>query len=311
MYTVGMEIRENVPLAPLTTFKIGGAARYFVEVNGEDEIREALRWARDRKIQHHLIAGGSNLLVPDEGVDALVIRLAQDMNDLRGRSLEAEAGCNLLDLIQATGGAGLSGWEKMAGIPGTLGGAVRGNAGAFGTEIKDVVAEVEALNRETGEMHVFDNDACEFSYRNSFFKQYPEWIILCVRVTLTQGDGYESRLVIDQTIAEREKRHLQNVRAAGSFFMNPPAPLDVQKRFESEKKTKAREGRVPAGWLIEKAGMKGARIGGAIASVQHPNYLVNERDATAEDVRRLAELIREKVHAQSGIVLVEEVSFLL
>lgn len=312
-----MEIRENVPLAPLTTFKIGGAARYFTEIKNVDEIREALAWAKEQGVRHHVIAGGSNLLIPDEGLDALIIRITAPIYGIKGDSIygvsenvvEAWAGCDLLSLIRASATEGLSGWEKMAGIPGTLGGAIRGNAGAFGTEIKDVLHECEALDIGSGKIRTFSNADCQFSYRNSFFKQHPAWVICSVRLNLTKGDGgaEESDRLIGETIAEREKRHLQNVRAAGSFFMNPIAPREIQELFEKEKGTKAREERVPAGWLIEKTGMKGARTGGAVASEQHPNYLVNENNATAIDVRRLADLVREKVRVQFGITLQDEV----
>ncbi len=120
----------------------------------------------------------------------------------------------------------------------------------------------------------------------------------------------ESAKRAEETIAEREKRHLQNVRAAGSYFMNPKAPPEIVTMFEQEKQTKSREGRVPAGWLIEKAGMKGATVGGAIASLQHPNYIVNQGNATAENVRALADEVKEAVKSQFGVELAEEASIL-
>ncbi len=330
-----MEIRENVPLAPLTTFQIGGAARYFTEAQDVDEIRAALAWARERGMRQHIIAGGSNLLIPDNGLNALVIKIISPhvssgvngiiygtsggkqiprtsgiIYDTTGNVIEAAAGCDLLEFIRASAAAGMTGWEKMAGIPGTLGGAIRGNAGAFGTEIKDALTECDALNIETDEVRTFTNVECRFAYRTSFFKQHPEWVILSGRVGLTHGDREVSERMAAETIAEREKRHIQNVRAAGSFFMNPVAPRKVQELFEKEKNAKAREGRVPAGWLIEKAGMKGARVGGAVASEQHPNYLVNETDSTATDVLSLAEKIKKAVLEEFGISLCEEVCVL-
>jgi len=305
-----MELREQVPLSPFTTFGIGGAARYFADIQNADELREALRWAEDRELAHHIIAGGSNLLVPDEGVDGLVIRIAGAEHAILDTRIDADAGCNLLALIRASAVAGLSGWEKLAGIPGTLGGAIRGNAGAFGTEMKDVIVSVTVFDRDSGEVYEMPHEACGFGYRDSVFKREPHLTILRAVILLEAGDRYESEALIAQTIGEREKRHLQNVRAAGSFFMNPSAPWELQKLFETEKETQVREGRVPAGWLIERAGLKGTRIGGAVASRQHPNYIVNESNATARDVRELAEHIRNTVEARFGVRLQEEVSLL-
>jgi UDP-N-acetylmuramate dehydrogenase len=195
----------------------------------------------------------------------------------------------------------------MAGIPGTVGGAVRGNAGAFGTEMKDVLIEARAFNTETGDIRIFTNAECAFAYRDSFFKRNPAWVVLGATVALAPVDAAESATRIEDTISEREKRHLQDVRAAGSYFTNPVAPPEVVKQFEAEKGVRSRESRVPAGWLIEKAGMKGVALGGAMASLQHPNYLVNATgDATAADVRALAEKVKDAVRDRFGIELIEE-----
>lgn len=301
-----LDIQENVPLAPLTTFKIGGAARYFVEVRTEDDIHEALEWARVRNIRFVILAGGSNVLIRDDGVDGLVIRIAGNGFDFVENVLTADAGCNLLSTIRVGSDKGLGGWEKLAGIPGSIGGAARGNAGAFGTEIKDVAKSVRAIHALSGEVKEFSNAECGFGYRDSFFKRNSEWIILSVVVELKKMDPEESIRLIQETIAEREKRHLQNVCAAGSFFMNPVAPDAVRERFEKEKMMSSREGRVPAGWLIERAGMKGAAVGGAVASLQHPNYIVNTGNASAGDVLDLAQRIKEAVKKEFGVHLEEE-----
>lgn len=300
------EIKTQVPLTGLTTFEIGGPAKYLVDVRSEQDIQEALQWAKEKGVRAVVLAGGSNVLVPDQGLDALVIRFVGNLYGFKEGLLDAWAGTNLLLAIQSAGTQGWGGWEKLAGIPGTIGGAVRGNAGAFGPEIKDFVTSVRALHVETGEIREFANAECDFSYRHSFFKDHPEWIVTRVRVQLLKTDSAESATLATGTIAEREKRHLQNVRAAGSYFMNPKAPAEVVTLFETEKQVTSREGRVPAGWLIEKAGMKGATVGGAIASLQHPNYIVNQGGATAEDVRALAEKVKAAVRSQFGVELSEE-----
>jgi len=246
------------------------------------------------------------VLIPDKGLDALVIRVVGDDHTIGGNLLDANPGCNLLSLIRALGEKGLGRWEKLAGIPGSIGGAVRGNAGAFGSEIKDFLERVRAFNIETGEEREFGNAECEFAYRDSFFKKNPEWIVTRVFIRLQTIDGSESKRLADETVAERERRHIQNVRAAGSFFMNPVAPDRVVLMFEKEKQVKSRGGRVPAGWLIEKSGMKGASVGDAQASLQHPNYIVNNGNATASDVLTLADNIKRKVREQLEIELQEE-----
>lgn len=303
-------IKKNVPLAPLTTFEIGGEAKQLVDVTNDGELMDALRFAEANHVQVVLIAGGSNVLIPDTGIDALVIRMGGNGRKFEGKSLIAYAGCNLLELIKEASAQGLGGWEKLAGIPGSIGGAVRGNAGAFGPEIKDFVREVKAINKETREYRLFGKDACEFAYRQSFFKRNAEWIITQVTLDLQDSDIELSQKLIEDTIAEREKRHLQNVHAAGSFFMNPVAPPEIVALFEHEKGVKARESRVPAGWLIEKAGMKGHTVGGAIASLQHPNYIVNQGRATSQDVRNLAAAIKQEVYNRFGIELQEEAALL-
>ena len=305
-----MNLRENVALAPLTTFEIGGPAKYLVDVRSESEIREALAWAKDKGVPFVILGGGSNVLVPDSGLDALTIRLRGDLYSCNSGAVDSWAGTDLLKTIQAMGMQGWGGWEKLAGIPGTIGGAVRGNAGAFGPEIKDFVTRVRALNAESGEMRDFTNPECDFSYRHSFFKDHPEWIITRVFLRLEKIEPAESTRLAEETIAEREKRHLQNVRAAGSYFMNPKAPQEIVAMFEHEKQVKSREGRVPAGWLIEKAGMKGVTVGGAIASLQHPNYIVNQGNATAENVTQLADEVKEAVKSQFGVELHEEAAIL-
>ncbi|MBV9159590.1 MAG: UDP-N-acetylmuramate dehydrogenase [Candidatus Kaiserbacteria bacterium] len=300
------EIQENVPLAPLTTFDIGGNARYFVDVRTESDIKEAIAWAQAKGVGYVVLSGGSNVLAPGKDIDALVIHIVGDLYSVESGLVDAWTGTNLLTLIRSMAAQGWGGWEKLAGIPGTIGGAVRGNAGAFGPEIKDFVTKVKACNTKTGESREFENADCDFSYRHSFFKDNPEWIITRVELKLQQVDPAESKRLADETIAEREKRHLQNVKAAGSYFMNPRASAHIVELFEKEKGVKSREGRVPAGWLIEKAGMKGATVGGAKASEQHPNYIVNTGAATDADVKELAERVKRAVKDQFGVDLQEE-----
>lgn len=299
-------VEENISLAPLTTFEIGGNARYFTKVRSESGIKEAISWAEENNVSYIVLGGASNVLISDEGYGGLVIRLRGDLWSVSELRVDAWAGSNLLRAIEASNMQALGGWERLSGIPGSIGGAVRGNAGAFGSEIKDFVISVRAIHSKSGESRDFSNVECDFSYRHSFFKDNPEWIITRAVIELKKTDKSKGSELIQSTIQERERRHLQNVKAAGSFFMNPTAPKEIRELFEQEKSTKSKEGRVPAGWLIEKAGMKGARVGDAEASPQHPNYLVNTGNASAKDVLVLAEKIKIYVREQFEIDLTEE-----
>lgn len=303
-----MEFREHVPLAPMTTFEIGGAARWYTEVTDLVGLKKALSFARQHDLAVFILGGGSNLLISDSGFNGLVVKIASKDFRIDGTQAFAQAGVNLEELIRQTAEAGLVGWEKMAGIPGSVGGAVRGNAGAFGVEIVDVLESVNVYDTQTDTEQTYDNAACAFAYRTSYFKDKPHLVILDVTLALTVGDKAQSLLEIEDTIQERNRRHLQNVRAAGSFFMNPVVSGDIQKQFQDEKNAVSKGGRVPAGWLIEKAGLKGAAHGGAQASLQHPNYLVNVQAATFDDVQTLATQIQAAVLEKFGVQLHEEVT---
>jgi UDP-N-acetylmuramate dehydrogenase len=305
-----LQILNDVPLSPHTTFHIGGVARYLTAVHNEDEIREALLWAREQQVPYLVLGGGSNVLISDDGFDGLVLHMQPGDISFANPEVVVDAGCTFLNVIRTASDQGLGGWERLAGIPGSIGGAVRGNAGAFGVEIKDVLTKVCALHAETLEIREFENAECAFGYRTSFFKHHPEWIITRAYVGLHRVDSEKSLVLIDEIIAERERRHLQDVRAAGSFFTNPEVGEELRTRFETEKATSSHGGRIPSGWLIEKAGLRGTlKIGGAEVSAQHANYIVNDGTATAADVRAVAEQVKAKVKEQFGVELEEEVSY--
>lgn len=301
-------IQKNIALAKYTTFGIGGSARFFTVVTTTDELQEALQFAHEHDIPWCVLSGGSNMLIADAGYEGLVIH-----NKILGitfdeATIAVASGEVLLDVLRQSALQEWSGAEKLAGIPGTIGGAVRGNAGAFGAEIKDFIESVTVFNTVTGEAKEFEPQECGFGYRNSLFKQQPELFIISCVLKFTKGTSEESLKKIAETIAEREKRHLQNVACAGSYFMNPVAPMPVQALFFDDKQQVAKEGRVPAGWLIEKVGLKGFMIGGAQASVMHPNYVMNTGTATANDVRAVAQKIKETIKEKYLIQLSEEVT---
>lgn len=303
-----LSIRRDVPLAPFSTFQIGGPADFFAGVTTVPELIEALDYALQNNLKTFVFSGGSNLLIADHGFRGLVIRIANASVRFTDRDIYADAGANLLDLIQTANARGLAGMERLAGIPGSLGGAIRGNAGAFGAELKDVVLSVKVYDRERKTLREFSNRDCHFSYRDSYFKSRPELVILSAQLRFAEGDPVALTGVADQTIRQREAKHPQNAKCAGSFFMNP-AVSDAALREEFAKDTGKvpKDDKLPAGWLIDHAGLRGKRLGGAEVSSKHPNYLVNTGTATAEDVVMLASLVKQRVRTELGVQLKEEV----
>lgn len=303
-----LEIKDNVILAPFTTFHIGGPAKKFAAVMTPEELVEALRYSKENGLPVFFLGGGSNLLISDQGFNGLVVRTENTTIRCEGLNLIAGAGSRLLDAVNISAKQGLGGLELLAGIPGLVGGAVRGNAGAFGADIGARVSRVTAVNRQTLEMRDFSRDECEFGYRDSFFKRHSEWIIFVVTLVLEQGDRDLLERTIHETIAKREAKHSQGAWCAGSFFMNPVVTDEkLRHEFETETGVIPKDDKLPAGWLIGHVGLRGKQVGGALVSDQHPNYIVNTGDATAEDVIILASLIKQKVRTDLGIRLQEEI----
>jgi UDP-N-acetylmuramate dehydrogenase len=304
-------IQENVPLAPFTSLNIGGPARFFASARNVTELREALLFARSQKLSFHILGGGTNLLVSDAGFDGLIIRPQLEGIGVSGDRVLAGAGINLTELVQRTAQWGFCGMESLAGIPGLLGGAVRGNAGAYDSCIGKVTETVFALQAETLELLALNREKCTFAYRSSRFKRDPRLIVVSAELTLLPGDAAESRRKVEATMAKRSAKKLHCQKSVGSFFVNPlVTDEELIRRFESDQKVRCRDGRIPAGWLIDQAGLRNTRSGGATVSPLHANYLINAEKATACEMVRLANLIKRGVHAALGVQLQEEVSYL-
>jgi UDP-N-acetylmuramate dehydrogenase len=303
--------KENIPLAPFTSFCIGGPARFLVAAGSAQELRDAVRFARQRGLDFYLLGGGTNLLVSDSGFDGVVIRVEFDKVRVAGKAVQAEAGADLTGLVHRVAGWGLSGMESLAGIPGTLGGAVRGNAGAYGSCIGELCTSVRVLNTATLEFVEITREKCCFDYRNSRFKGDPSLIVVSAQLELSPGAAEEIRHRVEATIARRIARKLQCEKSAGSFFMNPiVTDAGLIRRFESDRQVVCRDGRIPAGWLIEQAGLRNLRVGAALVSSLHANYLINTGGASAWEIIMLARLVKERVRAETGVQLHEEASFL-
>ena len=304
-------IRENVPLASYTSIDIGGPARFFTRATSVDELREALKFARGQGVPFAILGGGSNLLVGDGGFDGLVIHLHLEGVSVSGERIEADAGVDLTGLVRHSADWGLGGLESLAGIPGLLGGAVRGNAGAYGSCIGESVEKVLVLDAGSLELTSLDREECLFGYRQSRFKREPQLIVVAAVLSLSQGEAAEIRCRLEGTIAKRIARKLSCEKSVGSFFMNPVVTdAELILRFETEQRVRCRDGRVPAGWLIDQAGMRGTRVGSAMVSPLHANYLINTGGASAGEMLRLAALVKAGVRQALGVQLQEEVSLL-
>lgn len=303
-----MTIQENISLKKYTTFGIGGPARYFSEVSTDTDAIEAILWATSKKIRIFVLGGGSNLLIPDRGFDGLVLKPSFYNIQIEGSSVIAGSSILLSDLISKTLAYGLTGMEFAAGIPGTLGGAIRGNAGTYGVGMSDVLTEVRFIDERSLTSVVLPVSECGFSYRHSKFKEHAHFITQAT-LALSFGDAVASKKIIDERLAVRQKNHPAEP-SAGCVFKNiefSKAPLDTlaHKGIPLEKFEQFQK--IPSGYLIEQLGLKGKTIGGAQISPRHANYIINTGSATSEDVITLISYIKQQVRDAYGVQLQEEI----
>jgi len=308
------KVQENIPLAQFTTFRIGGPAKFFIEAKEKDDLLEAIKWAKDKKEKVYILGGGSNVIINDKGADGLVIRMANDEIKIHGERMEAGAGATLARAVRLATGENLSGLEWAAGIPrATIGGAVRGNAGAFGSSMNDIAETVEVFNVKKEKFELFSNKDCQFSYRESAFKESDNYLIWKVVLRLKKGNTIEIEAAVNKFLESRQNRQ-PKLPSAGSVFKN--LSLDYLKSANSNvadlaiSAGVAKDGRVGAGWIIELAGLKGKKIGGAKVSLEHANFIVNTSQATAEDIVILISYIKQQVRNRYNVQLQEEVQYL-
>jgi len=302
--------QEHIHLAEFSNYKIGGPARYFVNVATVKKVKEALQWARDYHIKIFILGGGTNLLFDDEGFKGLVLRPSLTHITRDATRVTAGTGVSVKDFLEFCVAHGLSGFEWAGGLPGTIGGAVRGNAGAFQGETKDTVRAVASIHVGTLVEKERDKSACSFGYRASIFKTLGgEEIILSVTFDLCVGEPEEIRAAIEEKINYRAARHPLEYPNVGSMFKNVDATqfsLDARHAFDRVIKLDPFPV-VPTAYLISEAGLKGVVRGSAQVSEKHPNFIVNTGGATSHDVRALIALVKKKVFEKFGVSLEEEV----
>jgi UDP-N-acetylmuramate dehydrogenase len=289
-------VRRDVPLAPYTTFRIGGPADLFVEAHARDALAEAVRAARGHGVPYFVLAGGSNLLVDDRGVRGLVIRNVASEVRRDGHRLTVGSGLPLADLLEAAAAESLAGLEFAAGIPGSVGGAVYGNAGAYGKAMEDVLVAATLLTPD-GRLVEVGPEALGFTYRMSRLKTSGD-LVLDATFELAPGDPDTIRRQMAEIIDVREAKHPDPARfgSAGSYFKNLPPPAPGARR-------------TPAGLLLDQVGAKGMSVGRALVSAEHANFIVNPGGATAADVLELAARLKALVKSRFGVALEEEVLY--
>lgn len=308
------KIKTDVLLAPFTTFKIGGPAKFFIEAKAKEDLTSAYAWAKKEKLEVFILGGGSNLLISDKGVSGLVIKMNNDNITLKGERLDLGAGASLAKAVRLAISNNLSGLEWAQGIPGaTIGGTVRGNAGAFGTEIKDIVETVEIFNVKRKEFTIFSNKDCRFEYRGSIFKKDKNLLVWSAILRLRKEKLKEIDKKSDICLTRRNSVQ-PKLPSAGCVFKNLQIKdLREYSKYAAEKAEKegvVKGGKIGAGWLIDLAGLKGKTIGGAKVSLEHANYIVNTGKGTAEEVVILISYIKQQVRTKFKIQLQEEVQYL-
>ncbi|QEE29456.1 UDP-N-acetylmuramate dehydrogenase [Terriglobus albidus] len=332
-----MRIQQNIPLAPYTTLKVGGAARLFVEAGGETEILDALRFAREERIPVFVLGGGSNLLVHDSGFDGLVIRIALKGIAQQGHTLTAAAGEEWDALVQLSAERNLQGIECLAGIPGTVGGTPVQNVGAYGQEVAQTITQVRTIDRATLTPLTFTNAECGFAYRRSRFnhEDIDRYIVTAVSFRLLPGGApslayadlqraflrSETPSLMEVATKVRKIRATKGMvlipgdadtQSAGSFFKNPVVPPAVYEAIADGRASvphwPAPGGvKLSAAWLLEASGFhKGFTLGQAGLSTKHALALTNRGGATAAEILALRDHLQAAVEARFGIRLEQE-----
>ncbi len=323
-----VKIQENIALAPYTYMKVGGPARFFAEVKTEIELEEALEWAKSRGVPVIVLGAGSNILAADAGFNGLVIHMRCSDLSCVGEHVYAGAGVLMAQVSVFSLKNNLTGIEWSAGIPGTVGGSVYGNAGCFGGEMQQILEHVRVFERKAQsakrKVVEFQNEECLFDYRESIFKKNKNLIILGVTLKLKRISDEEKKKKqawIQSMMRERVAEQAIGEHTMGSTFKGIPLTgelMALMRQYDArfQKPDYAcwvfenRRGMMSAGFLIEQCGLKGKKIGGAAVSAKHANFLVTDASATAEHVVMLIAFIKEYVHRKFGIMLEEEIQYI-
>jgi UDP-N-acetylmuramate dehydrogenase len=303
-----VRVAENVPLRGLTRFGIGGPARLLVDAASEEALAAAIATLRETGIPHALIGGGTNLVASDDGFPGAVLRYTANRIEVQGGMVTVQAGASLQDVVDLTIQTALRGLETMAGIPGWVGGAVYGNAGAYGHSMDERIAWVRFFDGVN--FREISNLECKFQYRASVFKTRKDWVVVGAGLSLEHADADELRATADRILDIRNQKYPPDMRCAGSIFKNlilrdlppglrPAIPESV-----------IREGKVPSAYFLEQVGAKGMTNDSIRVADYHANLIYNSGSGTARSVREMIETLRLRVRQNYGLVLEEEVQYL-
>lgn len=283
-------IMPNEPMSRHTTFRVGGEAGMLLQVSTPQQLKVMIPLLNEQKIPYFIKGNGSNLLVGDKGYDGIILEIGKEFGNIevKGNLIVAGAGALMSSIAQEALKNSLTGFEFASGIPGTIGGGITMNAGAYDGELKDIVTKVEVINSD-GEVISLSNEEMNFGYRTSIIKQKP-LIVTSVTLSLNNGDSEKIKARMDELAAKRREKQPLEYPSAGSTFKRPEGYF--------------------AGKLIMDAGLRGYTVGGAQVSEKHCGFVINKGNATAEDVYELICDVQDKVKARFGVVLEPEVIFL-
>lgn len=284
-------VRYDEPLKNHTTFGIGGSCIALIEPREVEDIIEAIKICRENNIKFFVIGNGSNLLVSDEGYNGVIIKLKKEFSTIKveGEYVIAKSGAKLSEVFDVILENSLAGFEFASGIPGTIGGAIYMNAGAYGGEMKDIVETVEVLDMDTFEVKELKNEELEFSYRNSII-QNKNYIVLAIKLKLQKGNKEEIKTIYEDLREKRNSKQPLNFGSAGSTFKRPEG------HFASK--------------LIEDSGLKGYHINDAWVSEKHSGFVVNKGNASCKEILELIEHVKNVVFEKFGVKLEMEVKIL-
>lgn len=305
---MSLEIIVNEPLSRHTSFAIGGPARAFIRVRDGVELEGAIQYVRSSNDQWYILGGGTNVLASDEGFDGILIKNEDRSFSIEGEYIVAAPGAILSAVALASAKAGLSGLEWGLGVPGTVGGAVRGNAGAFGGETAHVLDYADIVDIKTGNSLRLLSTDLNYEYRRSACADHPEWIIVKVGYRLKHSSSEECKKRLNDCHALKRTRQPLGTHCAGSMFKNTSLSRVPDTTLFPEEYIQ--KGRIPSGYLIEQVGLKGYRNQCVMISDKHANFFINTGSASCEDIMRLVRLAKKRVFEQFGIVLQEEIQYI-
>ncbi|MBQ8303018.1 MAG: UDP-N-acetylmuramate dehydrogenase [Clostridia bacterium] len=286
-----VEYKENVMLAAMSPIRIGNEARFIAYPNNIDILTKLVRFLEKIKIRYKILGRMSNVLPPDEKYDGIIVKTDRISKiSVKGRTVVAFCGASMPVLGQKLCSVGLSGFEPLSGIPGSIGGAILGNAGAFGREVSDLVSSVSAYHIDSGTSVVINASECEFGYRNSFFKN-GEYLILAVKLDLSFCDEASIKSAMNGFKDKRRITQPIGKPSLGSTFKRPSTDVSAAK-------------------LIDDCGLKGFRIGDAVISAKHAGFIVNDGCAKASDYLSLADFAAERVKEKYNVFLEREIEVL-